>query len=121
MRLGSLLVLLGCSCLATANVEKVVFLAPEAGADLPNLSKLEYLRHNTLLPLPSSLQVSLPAAFPEEGDLQGRETWFMLEGIGERQRYEVRICWAATVSETSMHILLLLRALSLISKRKAHC
>ena len=51
----------------------------------------------TLSPSNWRLHTDLAAAFPGPDTPLGTEAWFLLEGLTQHQRYEVRICWAATV------------------------
>ena len=80
------------------NVEKTIFLAPEPihiPQQHPNLGNLKL---EVLSPLNATLRCQLPAAFPKPGFDKGEESWFLLDGLRQHQYYEVRICWAATVS-----------------------
>jgi hypothetical protein len=86
---------------ALANTEKTIFVAP-APITLPDAGpRLADLKLDTLVPSSSSatasVQRALSVAFPTEDAPQGRESWYLLQGLGEGQRYEVRVCWAATV------------------------
>ena len=98
MRLEIFFVLLGCSFPTLANVEKSIFLAPGPNVGLPPSTSLEYLQHNGIRQWPASRQVAVPAAFPDVNHPLGSYTWFLFEDLRPHQRYEVRICWAATVS-----------------------
>lgn len=92
--------LLPCILRATANVEKTVFLAPptiHVPTDHPNLDDLQL---NIFSPLQSSLRLRLDAAFPSAERPKGVESWYILDNLNQGQRYEVRICWSATVSQT---------------------
>ncbi|MBE7182318.1 MAG: hypothetical protein INR71_14135 [Terriglobus roseus] len=86
---------------ALANVEKVVFLAPpppassSSSAALPD--ELARLCLDALAPWPATLSAALPAAFPTDDAPRGIESWFLLDGLVEGRRHEVRLCWAATV------------------------
>lgn len=92
-----------------ANVEKVVFLGPKAvniPSQHPTLSDLHL---DVLDPGNSSsskgwsIRTNISAAFPpkltypEDENLKGKQTWLLLDNLIEGQRYEVRICWVATV------------------------
>jgi len=57
---------------------------------------LEDLELEVLSPQHSAVRTQLPAEFPSNSSTKGTESWFLLEGLGEGQRYEIRICWAAT-------------------------
>lgn len=85
-----------CISLVHGNVEKTVFLAP-ASIQLPHQHpNLEDLNLETLSPSRAELRRQLPAAFPELDNPKGSEAWFLLDSLTQHQRYEVRICWAAT-------------------------
>lgn len=85
------------SSLAFANVEKTVFLAPPAlsiPTAHPNLDDLSLI---PLTPLYTSVRTRLNASFPTDGAPKGNEHWLLLDGLSPGARYEVRICWLATV------------------------
>ncbi|KAI9814017.1 MAG: hypothetical protein M1827_003481 [Pycnora praestabilis] len=79
-----------------ANVEKVIFLGPTRIAVPPEHPNLDDLRLNILTPSHWSLRTQLLAAFPNLEEPRGKDSWFLLKGLREGQRYELRICWAAT-------------------------
>ncbi|KAK4198485.1 hypothetical protein QBC40DRAFT_204809 [Triangularia verruculosa] len=85
----------------SANVEKTIFLGPPA-IPIPNnlqpiISDLSPNRLTPLLPTnQSSLRTLLSATFPTASLPKGTPTWFLLWDLTPGQRYEVRICWAAT-------------------------
>lgn len=80
-----------------ANVEKTVFVAPPAVA-IPNVRPgLQDLRLTSLSPSVHIFRTHIPVVFPSGDAPRGLESWFLLSGLKEGQRYEVRICWAATV------------------------
>ncbi|CAO2648579.1 Nn.00g078460.m01.CDS01 [Neocucurbitaria sp. VM-36] len=96
-------VLAGLLCLVTqawtvkANVEKTVLLAPRPVALLPNVRpSLDDLRLHVLSPSHALLPTRLPVQFASESLPRGRESWYLLRGLHEGRRYEVRICWPAT-------------------------
>ena len=85
---------------ALANVEKVVFLAPALvnglARPLPALESphIERLSHSEL-----SLRRQLHARFDHSPDQsEPAEAWVLLEALHPGQRYEVRVCWSASVS-----------------------
>lgn len=95
-----LLPILSFICLAVpaiANVEKTIFTAPEStnfGDARPNLSNL---RLDILSLERLSIRAALPVIFPTEKHPRGLSSWYILDSLRPGQRYEVRICWAATV------------------------
>jgi hypothetical protein len=86
---------------ALANVEKVIFLGPSALQIPQSQPTLEDLRLRVLTPHQSTLRTELRKEFPSESSEKGVASWFLLDELVEGQRYEVRICWAATVSTLS--------------------
>ncbi|KAK3490765.1 uncharacterized protein B0T23DRAFT_382460 [Neurospora hispaniola] len=98
------------SSLVLANVEKAIFLGPSSPPSEKETvikddqaaqrwldTKLHHI--HTLTPTPSdrsSLRTRLNRVFPSADHPRGEDAWFLLEGLTDRQRYEVRVCWAAT-------------------------
>lgn len=83
--------------LVSANVEKTIFLGPEP-INIPQLSpSLSDLNIDVLTPEYWSLRSHIDAIFPTEELNRGKETWLILDDLTEGQRYEVRVCWLATV------------------------
>ncbi|KAF2128852.1 hypothetical protein P153DRAFT_265987, partial [Dothidotthia symphoricarpi CBS 119687] len=79
-----------------ANVEKTIFLGPRP-VTLPNVPpSLDDLRLHTLSPLQPILATQLSVHFPSEHAPRGLESWYLLRGLEDGRRYEVRICWPAT-------------------------
>lgn len=95
--LSALLLLVGIP-LAGANTEKAIFLAPEAIHFPETTPSLDNLRLHTITHTRSSIRTSISVEFPAgEDDINGAESWYLLRTLKEGQRYEVRVCWAATV------------------------
>ena len=84
------------SHLALANVEKVIFLGP-APTPFERRHELDVLRLDHLSPAYPLFRTQLPAAFPSQEWPDGKESWWLLDGLVQDQRYELRICWLATV------------------------
>lgn len=85
-----------------ANVEKTVFVAPPAisiPTAHPNLDDLSLI---PLSPLHLSVRTRLNASFPTDDAANGSEHWLLLDGLSPGARYEVRICWLATVCKCSV-------------------
>jgi hypothetical protein len=96
----SLLLLQASSVIPTAraNTEKTIFLAPPP-ITLPNVHPgLGDLCIDSLSPEKSTVQTQLPVSFPNKTLPRGRESWYLLDRLRAGQRYEVRVCWVATVS-----------------------
>jgi hypothetical protein len=91
-----LLILLGLH-FVLGNVEKVIFLGPGSLQVSTTEPTLEDLQIPALSPEQSTLRIELRAEFPTISAPKGQSSWILLEGLTEGQRYEVRICWAATV------------------------
>jgi hypothetical protein len=82
-----------------ANVEKTVFLAPSPVTLPHEPPSLDTLRLDVLDPADLSiLATSLPVQFPSSSAPRGLESWYLLRALDGSRRYEVRICWPATVS-----------------------
>ena len=81
-----------------ANVEKTIFLGPRPETAFHVRPGLDDLRLHDLSPLNSILPTQVPVQFPSVLAPRGRESWYLLRGLDSGQRYEVRICWPATVS-----------------------
>ena len=81
-----------------ANTEKVIFLAPSPFQVPTAPPTIDELHLETLTPQRSSLRTHLHAQFPTDSAKYGVATWVLLDQLKEGQRYEVRVCWAATVS-----------------------
>ncbi|THZ75655.1 hypothetical protein D6C84_09034 [Aureobasidium pullulans] len=81
---------------AIANVEKTILTAPESitfGDARPSLLDLHLV---SLSPKKLAIRTALPVVFPTEEYPRGLSSWYLLGGLRPGQRYEVRICWAAT-------------------------
>lgn len=96
MMLNSLWILPLLLVLVSANVEKVIFVAPEAQS-LPQDASIDNLLLSSLSETTPSIRTYLNASFPTEDAPKGTETWMLLEELVPGRRYEVRICWLATV------------------------
>ena len=82
---------------AAANVEKTIFVAPLPWAVPAENAAIDDLGLDRLSPADYMLRTNLNASFPTDEEPQGTESWFYLEDLTPGQRYEVRICWMATV------------------------
>lgn len=80
-----------------ANVEKTIFLAPEALHVPPNQLNLNQLQLEVLTPSVPAIRRQVRAAFPTPTEPEGPTTWLFLDSLKPSQRHEVRICWLATV------------------------
>ncbi|KAE8449705.1 hypothetical protein EG329_007480 [Mollisiaceae sp. DMI_Dod_QoI] len=80
------------------NTEKIIFLAP---SNLPvpvEHPTLEDLQLEALSPHHWSLRTHIETEFPTNSSKYGKPSWYLLQTLQEGRRYEVRICWAATVN-----------------------
>lgn len=93
-----LLVILAFIQLAAGNVEKTIFVAPPPATVPVENTAIDDLGLDRLSPTESMLRTSLQRSFPTTEQPYGSESWFYLEDLNPGQRYEVRICWLATVS-----------------------
>jgi hypothetical protein len=81
-----------------ANVEKTIFLGPNP-VTLSNVRPgLDHLGLHYLSPDLTILPIRVPVQFPTESVPRGLESWYLLRRLEDGRRYEVRICWPATVS-----------------------
>lgn len=96
--------LLGAISTVVANTEKVIFLAPENTQIPLEHPTLEDLQLDSISPQHWSLRTHVSATFPTNSSKNGLSSWFLLHRLKEGQRYEVRICWAATVSQPNLAI-----------------
>lgn len=83
---------------AAANVEKTIFVAPLPWTVPAENAAIDDLGLDRLSPADFMLRTHLNASFPTDDQPYGTESWFYLEDLTPGQRYEVRICWMATVS-----------------------
>ena len=83
--------------LVNANVEKTIFLGPERLSLPHEILSSEHLRLHVLNHSQTILPTQLPVQFPTKQALRGLEYWYLLQPLEPGKRYEVRICWPATV------------------------
>jgi hypothetical protein len=96
--IAALLCIVSQAWTVNANVEKTIFLGPSA-VTLPDVrSSLDDLHLRSLSSLEPILPTQLSVQFPSNTKPHGLESWYLLSGLEEGRRYEVRICWPATVS-----------------------
>lgn len=88
-----------------ANVEKTIFLGPSPATVPSTNAGLDDLGLERLSPLNPTLRTQLNASFATDDAPQGTESWYFLEDLTPRQRYEVRVCYLATVCRAlSQHV-----------------
>jgi len=80
-----------------ANTEKAIFLGPRSLHVPSEHPSLEDLKLEALSPQQWSIRTHIKAEFPTNSSKYGQSSWMLLHKLHEGQRYEVRICWAATV------------------------
>lgn len=85
------------ACAVLANTEKAIFLGPESLQVPTAHPTLEDLQLEVLSPQRLSLRTHIAAEFPTNDTKYGQSSWLLLQDLQEGQRYEVRVCWAATV------------------------
>jgi hypothetical protein len=93
-------------CSVLANTEKTIFLGPSSLQIPVEHPTLDDLQLEALSPQLWSLRTHIRAEFPTNSSKYGQASWYLLHRLEEGKRYEVRICWAATVStrpEASAH------------------
>lgn len=79
-----------------ANTEKTIFLGPPSLQVPVEYPTLDDLRLEALSPQHWVLRTDIRAEFPTASSKHGQASWYLLRRLEEGQRYEVRICWAAT-------------------------
>jgi len=84
------------ACVVFSNTEKVIFLGPSQLQVPVQHPTLQDLHLQALSAQHWSLRTHIRAEFPTSSSKQGQSSWFLLNGLQEGRRYEVRICWAAT-------------------------
>ena len=95
--LAALLCIVTQAWTVNANVEKTIFLGP-SDLVLPDVHpNLDDLRLHSLSHAQTILPTQLPVQFPSQSAPRGLESWYRLQRLEGGRRYEVRICWPATV------------------------
>ncbi|KAH7413281.1 hypothetical protein BKA64DRAFT_349948 [Cadophora sp. MPI-SDFR-AT-0126] len=84
------------ACRVFANTEKVIFLGPSKLQVPAAHPTLEDLQLESISPKHWALRTHIQAEFPTNSSQYGQTSWYLLNRLQEGQRYEVRICWAAT-------------------------
>lgn len=85
-----------------ANVEKTIFIAPPSTTIPSAQPDLDDLGLERLSPENAVVRARLNASFPTPESPDGSDSWFFLENLNPGQRYEVRVCWLATVCSSSL-------------------
>lgn len=85
------------TAVAQANVEKTIFLAPAPATVPSNEPDVDDLGLERLSPQRPVVRTHLNASFPTAAAPDDTDSWFFLENLNPGQRYEVRVCWLATV------------------------
>ena len=83
--------------LVLANTEKLIFLTPRSRPSQEALNLFENPQIPRLSKTHSSVRDQLPVEFATKENPLGNQFWYLLEGLDEGRRYEVRVCWTATV------------------------
>ena len=89
------LMILGYTFHVFANVEKAIFVAPRDKYILP--ATLADLDLNIITPTSNAVRRQLQRRSFEFNSPEAAVTWYLLDDLTPDQRYEIRICWAATV------------------------
>ena len=85
------------SSIVLGNVEKTIFLGPPMASIPPDTPHLDPLGLEHLSPQDAVVRTYVNASFPSVDAPKGTDSWFFLENLMPGQRYEVRVCWLATV------------------------
>lgn len=99
------LALLVGTVIVAANTEKAIFVAGEgtqkSGDAFASLASIASSLPR-LTPDFNAWRTGLPAVFPWAANFPTNgTTWVLLDELTEGQRYELRVCWGATVSPIS--------------------
>lgn len=80
-----------------ANTEKAIFSGP-VPINIPTQPPtLDTLGLHALSPDVPAIRTHVDAVFQDDTNPEGAATWLLLYNLTAAQRYELRICWAATV------------------------
>ncbi|KAI0861374.1 hypothetical protein F4860DRAFT_169196 [Xylaria cubensis] len=79
-----------------ANTEKTIFLGPPPVDIDSTYPALDHLQVLSLNPRHFAVRTHLEVESPNNESRHGKVSWFVLHNLTEDQRYEVRVCWAAT-------------------------
>ncbi|KAI9158359.1 hypothetical protein HJFPF1_06353 [Paramyrothecium foliicola] len=92
----SILFFLTLGVLVSANTDKLIFLGPEP-VNIP-LTKpsLPELNLHALTPENSAVRTNISRIFPSAAEPLGESAWVLLDNLTYGQRYEFRVCWAAS-------------------------
>ncbi|KAI0161511.1 hypothetical protein GGR57DRAFT_360666 [Xylariaceae sp. FL1272] len=96
MMLASLIFISLLARIVKANTEKTIFLGPPSVDVLSAHPRLADLHVQALTPDNFTIRTYLDSSFPNHHSVYGRDSWFILDQLNPGQRYEVRVCWAAT-------------------------
>ena len=109
--------------LIAANVEKLIFLGPKNSDVQPQLLSHAFGSHLDILsPANYTIRHRLLAAFASDPvPKQDSETWILLQDLETGRRYEVRVCWSATVSDDIHNNVLPMIFPWLTFSEAAHC
>lgn len=85
-----------------ANTEKTIFLAPNS-VEIPKLHpNLDSLQLSTITSSNRELRTRIRRKFATSTAQKGLESWYILDYLTPGQRYELRVCWVATVRAPEM-------------------
>src|SRR5262249_3798663 len=109
---AALFLLLHLAQRVVSNTEKAIFRAPA----LHQPSTLQTFRiAGSLSPTSSHLHTQLAVAFPHKEHPRGTDSWYFLRDLVPGKRYELRVCWLATVCVVhSLRLRLVHRSLAFI-------
>ncbi|KAI1817602.1 hypothetical protein GGS20DRAFT_582324 [Poronia punctata] len=78
------------------NTEKIIFTGPPPADIQSSDPPVDYSHLQSLTPRNNMIRTYVEAESPNNVPRDGKPSWILLEGLRESQRYEVRVCWAAT-------------------------
>ncbi|CAD6505690.1 BgTH12-01180 [Blumeria graminis f. sp. triticale] len=83
-----------------SNTEKTTVVGPKIFVPLNRHIALGHINLKVLSPHHTPFRTHIKSTFPNDLSKIGRTSWFIMGDLIEGQKYEVRICWAATQPTT---------------------
>ena len=84
--------------LVKANTEKIIFTSHSDDFSENVFTTLGGLQLPSISDNNRVVRDQLPVEFTTEKGAFGKQSWYLLDGLEEGRRYEIRVCWAAIVN-----------------------
>ena len=81
-----------------ANTEKIIFITPEIVTNSKLNQLTERIDIPAIYPESGRTHIKLPVDFGTSENPNGCQSWYLLRALEKGRRYEIKLCWAATVS-----------------------